>query len=115
VCGLYYRTIYQQNTPFHNPIDKSKTEVTVIDPRHPLFNKTFYILSMSDPDFSQGHVYVIYREGVTLRIPFNATDIAGNFCISSAKLTASSIEELVSLAQECNLLCRPTLVKSGSE
>jgi hypothetical protein len=70
---------------------------------------------MSDPDFSQGHVYVIYREGVTLRIPFSATNLTGNFCISSSKLTASSIEELVLLAQECNALCHPIPQKSGND
>jgi len=111
-----YRTIYQQNTPFHNPIDKSKTEITVIDPRHPLFNRSFPILSISDPNFSQGHAYVIYREGVTLRIPFSVTDIGGNCCtFVSKKLTASAIEELVSLAQECNIPCHQTPMKSGND
>jgi hypothetical protein len=70
---------------------------------------------MSDPVFSQGHVYVIYREGITLRIPFSATDLAGHFCVSSSKLTASSIEELVLLAQECNGLCHATQQKSGND
>lgn len=111
-----YQTIYQQSTLFHNPIDKSKTEITVIDPRHPLYNRTFSILSVSDPNFSQGHAYVIYREGVTLRIPFSVTDIFGHDCTFIAtKLTSSSIEALVSLAQECKIPCHPTPTKSGND
>jgi hypothetical protein len=107
VDGLYYQTIYQQTTPFYDPHKRPKTELTVIDPRHPLFNRRFTILSMSDIHLSQGHVYVIYRDGVTLRIPFSATDLfTESFSLPSSKLTASSIKELISLAKEFPLLCQ---------
>ena len=62
---------------------------------------------MSDIHLSQGHVYVIYRDGVTLRIPFAATDLfAESFSLPSSKLTASSIKEFISLAKEFPLLCQ---------
>ncbi len=113
---IQIQTIYQQTTPFQNPIRKLKAEITVIDPRHPLFNRRFQVLSSSDPHFSQGHVYVIYREGVTLRIPFSATDILDqHFSLPSSKLTASSIREIVSLAEQCNLLRDQTPVKFGND
>ncbi len=107
------------NAPFYNLDtkthleEKERTEVTITDPRHPLFKRTFPILSMSNPHFSQGHIYVIYREGVTLRIPLLSTDIIDNSYSSAIKLTRVSLEELVSLAEEYKILCPITLKKSG--
>jgi hypothetical protein len=69
---------------------------------------------MSNTHFSQGHVYVVYREGVTLRIPFSATNIIGNSCSALVKLTRTSLEELVSLAEEYNV-CLITPEKSGKD
>lgn len=107
--------INNPKTKTHNSGEEVRAEVTVIDPRHPLFNRTFPILSMSNHHFSQGHVYVIYREGVTLRIPLSATNITGNPSSALAKLTKASLEDLVSLAEEYNMLCPITLKKSGKD
>ncbi len=97
------RTIYQQDTPFNDIDQRSHTdlEITVTDPRHPLFNRRFPILWKSHANFSQGHVYVIYCEGITLRIPLEATNLCSSpFSSSPSKLTESSIKELITVAQE---------------
>lgn len=102
----------QQDALFHNPLG-SNTTITVIDPKHPLFQRSFSVLSISRQYSNQQLVYVIYREGITLRIPATATDINGKFCTPLNKFTTSSIEELVTLAQECNILSQSNQKMSG--
>ena len=106
-------TSYQQDTPFYNLFGKEITEIRVTDPKHPLFNRSFQVLSFVDSHLTQGYVRVIYREHVPMRIPITATDLASNFCTTVTKLTRSSIEELVFLAQECNV-CPINPMESGN-
>src|ERR1700722_13207340 len=108
----FCQTIYQQNTPFNNPNGEPVTEIKVTDPKHPLFKRSFSVLSISNLSFSQGHAYVTYREHISIRIPISATHLAGNSCSTVTKLTTASIEELVALTQECQI-CHVNPMKSG--
>jgi hypothetical protein len=76
---------------------------------HPLYGRVFAVISItSGVQPGSGQVFVTRKEGVTLRIPLQATNL--NTAVSSVatKLTLSSLEELIALAQECEvLLCPP--------
>ncbi len=44
------------------------------------------------------------KEGVTLRIPLQATNLSTAVLTVPTKLTMSGLEELIALAQECEVL-----------
>ncbi|UJQ21017.1 Y4bD/Y4pK family protein [Wolbachia endosymbiont of Delia radicum] len=67
------QTISHLNTPFNNQVAK---EITVTDPTHPLFGRTFPVSSFSSTAYKGGNVSVIYRDDITLHIPFFSTNLA---------------------------------------
>ena len=78
---------------------------------HPLFGRCFPVLSLSSPLQGQGHVLVVYREYMTLRIPLAATNLAPPRPEAQTKLTFEALTELISLVEQCEVLCpliRPT-------
>ena len=104
------RTKPQLNAPFNNPT-KAVTKVVITDPRHPLFEREFSILSLTDQRFSSGQAYVAYHKNMRLKIPLSATNLNEIPLTSPAvKLEYSAVKELISLAQEYNILC-PTVPK----
>ncbi|WP_353279380.1 hypothetical protein [Wolbachia endosymbiont (group A) of Cydia amplana] len=89
-----FHTINQLNTPFNN-----QKEITVTDPTHPLFGRTFPVSSCSSTVYKGGNISVIYRDYMTLRILFSATNLAGKQDLLTSKFTWDSLYEFVSLAK----------------
>jgi hypothetical protein len=56
---------------------------------------------------------VIYREKMVLRIPLAATNLAPPPALLRTKLTSQAVEEFISLAKQCEVLCRPDHKMSG--
>ena len=87
----------------------------VIDPTHPLYGQRFPIHSISHPAYGLGHVLVVYREQIRLRIPLAATNLAP--CLRptcSTKFTLESIRQLLLLVQECEAPCLTDPPPSGN-
>ena len=76
------------------------------DPTHPLFGRRFPLLSVSSRPNATGYVYVSYREYMILRIPKDATNLAPTRSTLRTKLTANAVEQLISVAEECKVLCK---------
>ena len=113
---MYDRTIQQLNAPFKNPLEEDVTEIEVTDPTHPLFGRCFPVLSISTPQRdSGGHVIVSYREDMSLRIPFFSTNLAPYRPAGQTKLTLAALTDLISLAEQCEVLCPTNPQKSGSD
>ena len=90
------------------------TEVEVTDPAHPLFGRRFPVLSISSAPNAVGYVYVTYREYITLRIPRDATNLAPALSTLETKLTVAAVEQLVSVARGCKVLCQESQKMSGT-
>ena len=106
------QTIPQLNTPFENPIE----EIEVTDPTHPLYGRVFTLLSITSAlQPGSRHVLVSYREYMTLRIPLQATNLGSSKSTVPTKLTFSALQELISLAQECEVLACPPGPKTSGE
>ena len=63
---------------------------------------------------SAGFVTVIYRDPMRLRIPLSATDLAPARQGPLSKLTLAAVTELVTLAEQGELLCPSPPKPSGS-
>jgi hypothetical protein len=87
--------------------------VKVTDPTHPLFSKSFELLSTTRGILGTGFVIVRYRHGVTLRIPIPATSLS--VLVADAprsKLSANAVRDLLALVKEYEL-CLPRPRKFG--
>ncbi len=100
-CG---RTIPQLNTLFNNPDEKDKTEIEVTDPTHPLFGRRFALSSVSSPLHGPGFAFVSYRDQIALRLPVASTTLAPSRPVISTKLTPDAIQELMTIAEDCEAL-----------
>ena len=103
------------NTPLNNPPIDDLTEVEVTDPGHPLFGRRFVLLSTRPRPHSVGYLFVAYRDTMVLRIPQTATNLVAPppKSVLLSKLTSHAITELISLAEQCEVLCPATQPKSG--
>ncbi len=106
---MYNRTINHLNTPFNN-----QKEITVTDPTHPLFGRTFPISFISSRAHCSSNVFVIHRNNIILRIPFLATNLASKQDFLTSKLTWDSLYEFVSLAKEYKL-CHVNQIECGKK
>lgn len=70
------------------------------EPRHPLYGKTFPVVSVTSSPVSPGHVVVTYRERALLMIPIAATSLAAGASEGRTKLTVTAIDELVACCRE---------------
>jgi hypothetical protein len=61
------------------------------------------------------HVLVSYRENINLRIPLEATNLVASQLAVPSKLTLSTLQELLSLAEECEVLLCPSNPKRFGE
>jgi hypothetical protein len=113
---LAFPTIEYLNTPVNNPPLDDPTEVEVTDPRHPLFGRRFTLLSTRPRPHSVGYISVVYRDAMVLRIPEAVTDLISPPPESAptTKLTSHALSELVSLAEECEVLCPATQANCGN-
>lgn len=111
------QTTEQLNTPVNNPPLDDPTEVEVTDPTHPLFGRHFALLSTRPRSPRVGYLFVTYRDDMVLRIPRAATNLASPALPpeSPSKLTSQALTELISLAEQCEVLCPVTQPNSGSD
>src|SRR5262249_52165536 len=79
-------------------------EIEVTDSRHPLFGRKFAVVSRSKAAAGMqhdGHVFVVYRDRVLLRLPVSATSLVSQLHTgASSKLTREAIEALIALIEE---------------
>jgi hypothetical protein len=94
---------------------ESVADVEVTDPTHPLFGRRFPLLSVSSRPNAVGYVYVSYREYMILRIPKDATNLAPAQSTLQTKLTVDAVEQLISVAEECKVLCQKTSSSCGQQ
>jgi len=66
----------QLNAPIRNDLSIPET-VTVIDPRHPLFNRTFPLLHIKNNQEKNPRCLISLPEGVERWLPLQVTNIAG--------------------------------------
>ena len=111
----YCRTTTHLNTPVNNPSVDDPTEVEVTDPTHPLFGRRFALLSTRPRPHSVGYIFVAYRDTMVLRLPHAATSLVAAPPESEAmtKLTSPAVSELISFAEQCEVLCPATQPNSG--
>ena len=104
------------NTPLNNPPIDDPTEVEVTDPTHPLFGRRFALLSTRPRLHSVGYIFVAYRDAMVLRIPQAATSLVTPPPEPQppTKLTSHAITELISFAEQCEVLCPATQPNSGT-
>ena len=110
-----YQTINIVNTLFNNPKWKNIKKVTVVDPTHPLFGRSFKILEWRNSPGTAGFVFVEYQHLTRLYIPIDATNLAFVPPISVTKLTCESIVALTSLGREIESLCHKIQNKFGKD
>jgi hypothetical protein len=76
----------------------------VTDPTHPLFGRRFQLISIFAPLHTPGHVLVAYRQQMVLSIPLLATSLSLPRPALATKLTSQALTELISLAEDCEVL-----------
>jgi hypothetical protein len=59
---------------------------------------------VSSPLHGPGNVLVSYREYMTLRLPVTSTTLAASRPVLSIKLTHVAVKELVTIAEDCEVL-----------
>ena len=89
------------------------TDIEVTDPTHPLFGRRFPMLSARPQAPTATHVFVTYQESMVLRLPRAATNLLPPSSQVPTTLTSHAITELISLAEQCEVLCRTTPEPSG--
>jgi hypothetical protein len=104
------------NTPVNNPPVDDPTEVEVTDSSHPLYGRRFALLSTRPRPHSVGYVFVAYRDTMVLRIPQAVTSLVmPPEPQPLTKLTSHAITELISCAEQCEVLCPATQPNSGPD
>ena len=99
---------------FNTPPDNEVTEIEVTDPTHPLFGRRFSVRRIGDTWHGASHVFVVYRQHMTLRIPLAATTLLPTRPHLRTKLTLDAVQELVTLAEQVPTLCLPDPTTSGA-
>ena len=89
-------------------------EIEVTDPTHPLFGRRFPVRQIGDTQRGATHVFVAYREYMTLRIPLHMTTLIPIRPATPTKLTLDAVQELVSLAEQEHNPCQHDLPTSGT-
>jgi len=123
------------NAPVNNPAADDLTEIEVTDPMHPLFGRRFAVRSLSTSRRGTGHAVVAYKgymrispdgmrigqdglrinpDRMRIRIPLSATQLALPQRALGSKLTLESVTELVTLAQQYEILCPSLPTPSGT-
>src|SRR3989441_7767338 len=113
--GQSRQTTEHLNTPVNNPLGDDLAEVEVTDPSHPLFGRRFALLSTRPRPHSVGYIFVAYRNTMVLRLPQAATSLVASppESESMTKLTSHAVTELISFAEQCEVLCPATQPNSG--
>ena len=91
--------------------------IEVIDPVHPLFSRTFQLVSRhcSGRD-NASCVLVAYRDSVLIKLPVAATNLSSAILPAArTKLNAEAIQQLLAFVKECEQPCRPNPKPSGAK
>jgi hypothetical protein len=115
-CGdRGYRTTAHLNTPVNNPPGDDPAEVEVTDSSHPLYGRRCALLSTSPRPHRVGYIFVAYRDTMVLRIPQASTSLVRPQPESQPRtqLTSPAITELISCAEQCEVLGPATQPNSG--
>src|SRR5207245_10018123 len=105
-----------RTTTHTSPVD-SLADVEVTPPRDPLYGRRFALLSTRPRPHSVGYIFVVYRDTMVLRIPQAATSLVMPPPEPQplTKLTSHAITELISFAEQCEVLCPATQPNSGPD
>ena len=86
-------------TPVRLPTGRLE-QVTVTDPAHPLYGRTFAVVASAGTVGAYGQVTVAYRDDILLKVPVVATSLhPTSERLPSSKLAADSVRELVLVAR----------------
>lgn len=88
--------------------------IEIVDPRHPLFGRRFEVISTGAGKLLGGHVLVVYRDRMLLKIPIAATVLGFRPLPAATKLTLEALEELRVLAEESGVACPSSPKTSGT-
>ena len=93
------RTYSRQRGAPVQPLREEHQEVTVTDPRHPLYGRTFQLSSGSAGTGSHCRALLVwFQEGVQLRLPADVTGARGEAVrVGGSKLSYESVKDLVDL------------------
>jgi hypothetical protein len=90
--------------------------VTVTDPTHPLFDRTFCVVSRHRRRDAAVSLEVELRDGILIRIPVAATD--RGYCptpSTGTRITAVALRQLIAIAREGEAPCSSDLAPSGDD
>lgn len=106
----------QLNAPLNNPHDDSKVMwIEVTDPAHPLYKKSFEIVSVVRPPRNPGFVVVRYKGPMLLRIPLPSTELGVNPSMPHpTRLSMEAIQDFIGLGEQCGILCQNPCEEFGS-
>src|SRR3954453_17831718 len=91
-------TIPLLDTPIR-PQNARFEQITITDPAHPLYGRTFPLVSVSGSQHGTGHAYVDDHGRAVLRIPIRATSLhPAPLALPTSKLSLQAIRDLVRLA-----------------
>ena len=91
----------------------SDGSVTITAPGHPLYPRSFELVSVTHGGRGAGLVEILYRDGITLRVPLNVTSLS--VLVEEeprSKLTANAVRDLLALVKEYES-CLPPPKTSG--
>jgi hypothetical protein len=91
-------TSTQLDAPIREPDDRLG-QITVTDPTHPLYGRSFDLVSSGASHRPSGYVLVRYHDDILLRVRAAATDLHSvRLSVPSSKLSLDSIRDLLRLS-----------------
>jgi hypothetical protein len=100
-------TIPLLDTPIH-PQNARFEQITITDPAHPLYGRSFPLISISGSQHGIGHAYVDDCGRAVMRIPIRATSLhPAPLDLPTSKLSLQAIRDLVRLASHEEGIGRP--------
>jgi hypothetical protein len=107
-------TIPLLDTPVR-PKNARSEEITITDPTHPLYGRSFPLISVSGLRHGNGHAHVDDRGRAVLRIAIVATSLhPAPPAIPRSKLSLEAIRDLVHVASHEEGIQRPNSYASAS-
>jgi hypothetical protein len=85
----------------------------VTDRRHPLYGRSFPVVSVTSSPAACGHAFVSHGGRALLMIPIAATSLRPLPPVTGTKLTAEAIEDLVARFREAEEECPSSPATSG--
>jgi hypothetical protein len=91
-------TIPLLDTPTRSRNARSE-QITITDPRHPLYGRSFPLISVTGLRHGNGHAYIDDRGRAVLRIPIEVTGLClTRLALPFSKLSLEAIQDLVQVA-----------------